>query len=168
MPSPSSKDSFRGSSSFNTFSAIGSSSNMSVRLGPFTSNQIMRLHEFHSEMHMTKGICCVMSFDYGHNYARASYQLTSPIAEGRDIIVALTEERKSSNNFSYSVRCEIDGIKHSDHVVVSNVITRNDIPEYVLSWARLQMQDLGTKAFIGMPSPKGDPSDIKFLNDREP
>jgi hypothetical protein len=140
---PSHRGSFRSSSSF---------SDMSRRLPPFALTQLITLHEFHAQMHMHKDVCCKLEFDYGHNHARATYTLTAPMSEGRDITVSLIELRKGNENFVYSVSCEIDGTLHSKKDIFRASRMHQDIPFTALQWMEERMTSLSRQIFVESPS----------------
>lgn len=140
---PSASGSFRSSESFGT---------MASRLGPFRPAQLSSLHEFHEDMYMKRDIGSSLEFHYGHNVARAVYRLSSPMSEGRDIVLGLSEVRTAPDTFSYFVRCDIDGNPFFDQRVAVNVKNRDAIPEAAFQVLGALMSDLNFRVFIDMPS----------------
>ena len=155
---PSHRGSSRSSRSFNS---------MSAQLGAFTINQLIALHAFHAEM-QGAGVCSDIEFAYRHNHARVTYKLTAPMSEDRSIEISMTELRQAPGNFSYSVKCEVDGVCYSEMDVAKNVTGRDRIPFNATEVLRLQMKDFNRKLSFKEPDFPIDPKVSGYFDQWKP
>lgn len=125
---------------------------MSLRLEPFTTKQTSILHDFHRNMYMGNNVCCTLSFDYGHNHARATYRLTSPQAGGSEINVSFTELRKGNQAFVYSVVCEVNGATYPEEIVLKTDRRYEGIPDRTLRIMQERMTALSKAVHFAAPA----------------
>lgn len=119
------------------------------RLGPFNECQILQLHRFHAEMQSCDKLS-ELTFDYGHNFCRATFLLVTPVDTEREIKLWLMEQREHDGSYTYNVSALLDGVLHAGKDVSKHVRGRSAIPDCVFQSLRVIMIELNGCDFSGL------------------
>lgn len=122
-----------------------------ARLGPFTEPQILQLHRFHAEMQQANKLS-ELTFDYGHNFCRASFLLVTPLHTEKELAVRLTENREHDGTYTYILNSLVDGAPRSSDVVSKNVKVRL-IPGFAMDSLRAMLITLNAHDFSEFAPP---------------
>lgn len=116
------------------------------RIGPFTSDQILQLHEVHANL-QAQNILSELKFDYGHNHRRATFMLVTPASERDDLNVALLELRESDGMCRYIVGAMAGKTSCGQQEVSAARLEHLPIPPAALIGLQEKINDMNCRDF---------------------
>ena len=134
------------------FSAAAGRGN--ARLGPFTETQILQLHRLHAEMQQENKLS-ELTFDYGHNFCRASFLLVTPLHTDKALVIRLSENREHDGTYTYVLNSLVDGASHSSDIISRKVKDRSQVPGFAMDSLRAMLISMNAHDFSDLTLSSG-------------